>query len=237
MKRSIFVGVVAASLSWPLLVLAGPFGDFERDLRDAYGQYRTALFQSNSGNRDAASQAMVALAQKWGAISSTWGEDPPPQYVDDPAFRDTLTAVSAVIDQASKEMDTGDLPKAHVTLEGIRSEIGELHDRNGIMSFSDRMNAYHAKMEEVLALDLANLSEGGIAILQDHSAILTYLSKDIAHHPAPEAGDAAYGPLVDGMVKSVAALQIAVRSGDSAAISAAVGSLKVPYAKLFAKFG
>jgi hypothetical protein len=196
MKRSIFVGVVASSLSWPLLVLAGPFGNFERDLRDAYGQYRTALFQSNSGNRDATGQAIEALAQKWAALGSTWGEDPPPQYLDDPAFRDTLAAVSTVIDQASQEITAGDLPKAHITLEGIRAELGELHNRNGITSFSDRMNAYHARMEEILALDLANLPEGGIAVLQDHAAILTYLSQDIAGHPAPEAGDAGYGPLV-----------------------------------------
>ena len=30
-------------------------------------------------------------------------------------------------------------------------EIGDLHARNGIIGFSDRMNAYHARMEEVLA--------------------------------------------------------------------------------------
>lgn len=95
MNRSLLLGVAAASLSWPLLVLAGPFGDFERDLRDAYGQYRTALFEGNSGYRDATIQAMEALAQKWAAIGSTWGQDPPPQYADDPAFRDTLAAVSA----------------------------------------------------------------------------------------------------------------------------------------------
>lgn len=69
------------------------------------------------------------------------------------------------------EIAVDDLPKAHVTLEGIRSEIGELHDRNGMVSFSDRMNAYHARMEEVLALDLANLPESGIAVLQDHAAM------------------------------------------------------------------
>jgi hypothetical protein len=235
MNRIVAAGLLLSLCATP--VLAGAVADFERDLRDAYGQYRTALFQSNSGNRDATGQAMQELTRKWAAIGSTWGQDPPPQYVDDPAFRDTLAAVSAVIDQASMQIAAGDLPTAHVTLEGIRSEIGELHDRNGITSFSDRMNAYHARMEEVLALDLANLPEGGIAVLQDHAAILTYLSKDIADHPAPEAGDPAYGPLVDGMVKSVAALQMAVRSGDSAAISAAVDGLKVPYAKLFAKFG
>jgi len=235
MNRILAAGLILSLGATP--VLAGAFADFERDLRDAYGQYRTALFQSNSGNRDATAQAMQALTQKWAAIGSTWGQDAPPQYVDDPDFRDTLAAVSAIMDQASKEIAAGDLPKAHVTLEGIRSEIGELHDRNGMMAFSDRMNAYHARMEEVLALDLANLPEGGIAVLQDHAAILTYLSQDIVGHPAPESEDAAYGPLVDGVVKSVAALQTAVRTGDSAAISAAVGGLKVPYAKLFAKFG
>jgi hypothetical protein len=39
------------------------------------------------------------------------------------------------------------------------------------------------------------------------------------------------------MTKSVETLQTAVHAGDAAAAKAAVGGLKVPYSKLFAKFG
>jgi hypothetical protein len=237
MKRVILGGVLAASVAWPWATIAGLFADFETELRDAYGQYRTALFQSNSGNADATSQAMKALSEKWATLSTTWGKDAPPQYADDPDFGTTLSAVADVIDQASKEVAAGDLPKAHLTLEGIRAEVGALHERNGIISFSDRMNAYHAKMEAVLELDLANLPDGGTAVLCDGAAILAYLAQDIVDHPAPEGADAAYAPLVDGLIKSVSALQSAVRSGDAAAVAAAVGGLKAPYSKLFAKFG
>jgi hypothetical protein len=170
-------------------------------------------------------------------MPTTWGKTPPPQYADDTNYADTLSAVNAVIVQASQEVAGGDLAKVHVTLEGLRADVAALHDRNGIVSFSDRMNAYHAKMEEVLGLDLAAQPDGGMAALTEDGAVLAYLVADIAAHPAPEASDPAYGPALDDVKKSVDALQAAVRAKDAAAVKAAVGGLKVPYSKLFAKFG
>jgi len=216
---------------------AGPFADFETDLRDAYGQYRAALFQSNSGNSDATTKAMQTLSEKWTVIEKDWGTSPPPQYADDAAFADTLTTVGTVIAEASQDVAAGDLAKAHLTLEQIRAEVGALHIRNGILTFSDRMNAYHAKMEEVLDHDLAALGDKGTAVLLEDAAVLVYLAEDIVGHPAPEASDPAYAPLVDAVRQSVGAVQTAARAGDMVAAKAAIGQLKVPYAKLFAKFG
>lgn len=228
---------LAATLATNVPAYAGPFTDFEHDLRDAYGQYRTALFQSNMGNADATSKAIQSLNDKWTALEANWANVPPPQYADDAGYNDTLTAVEAVIAKASQEVAGGDLAKVHVTLEVLRADIGALHDRNGIISFSDRMNAYHAKMEEIIGLDLAAMPDGGVAALAQGAAVLAYLTADIVAHPAPEAADPAYGPALEAMTKSVEALQAAVHAGDAAAAKTAIGGLKVPYSKLFAKFG
>jgi len=239
MKQRLFALSIATILAVPFTACAGPFSDFEHDLRDAYGQYRTALFQSNQGNLEATATAIQSLSDKWLALETNWGQTPPPQYAADPGYTDTLSAVRTVITQATEEVTSasGDLGKVHVTLEALRADVGALHDRNGIVTFSDRMNAYHAKMEQILALDLATQPDGGLAILADESAVLAYLTADIAAHPAPEAAEPAYGPAFVAVQQSVEALQSAVHAGDAAAAKAALGGLKAPYSKLFAKFG
>ena len=73
-----------------------------------------------------------------------------PQYADDGAVPAALAAVAAHTAKAAEAVAAGNLPEAHEALEGIRAEIGALHSRNGLATFSDRMNAYHAAMETVL---------------------------------------------------------------------------------------
>lgn len=231
--QATLVAVAVAAL--PTVLSAGPVAEAEADLRTAYGHYRTALFQSNAGKADATAAAIAALASAWGSLSMDWNDKPPPQYADDPALAATLSQVAALVAAASEEVAAGELAAAHETLEGVRDAIGALHARNHMIGFSDRMNAYHAVMEEVLAEGVP--ADGSLGALREHAAVLAYLAADIAAHPAPEAADPAYAPMIDALVSSVASLQAATRAGDVDAAKAAVSALKMPYAKLFATFG
>jgi len=234
-RHRLGVAATAALIWFPVLGQAGPYTDFEADLRDAYGDYRTALFQSNAGNVGATTKALTSLSEEWASLESRWGANPPPQYENDPAFSDTLKAINALVAAARSNAGKGDLTTTHEELEGIRERVGDLHLRNGLYTFSDRMNAYHAEMEKALAAGVP--VDGDLTPLVEEAAVLRYLAEDIDAHPAPEASDPAYASLVDGLVKSVAAVQSAAGSGDPAAAKAAMGNLKAPYAKLFAKFG
>ncbi|WP_212523699.1 hypothetical protein [Actibacterium sp. MT2.3-13A] len=237
MKRIFLVPALAAGLLAPLAAFAGPFADFETQLRGAYASYRAALFQTNAGKPEPAAQALSGFAQKWDGLTADWAASPPPQYADDPAYAGTLAAVAATIDTAAGQTAAGDLPAAHATLEAVREALGGLHLRNGIVGFSDRMNAYHARMEHVLMTDYAAMGEAALGPLREEAAVLTYLVDEIEAHPAPEAGDPAYAPLVAGLRQSVQALQDAARANDLKAALASVGGLKKPYAQLFVKFG
>jgi hypothetical protein len=64
MNRKLIVLGLIASFAGPIGAIAGPFTDFEHDLRDAYGQYRTALFQSNQGNADDLGQDPAAAIRR-----------------------------------------------------------------------------------------------------------------------------------------------------------------------------
>ena len=215
---------------------AGPVSDFETAMRGAYADYRGALFQTNANKPDAAAKAVAAFQQKWAALSAA-NTAAPPHYADDPAYTETLAKVAAIADTAATEVAAGKLTEAHETLEAIRFAVGALHERNGIVGFSDRMNAYHAKMEEVLTRNYGGFDAAGLGSLREDAAVLGYLAADIKAHPPAEAADPAYGKLLDGMMDSVARLGAAAKSGDAAAAKAALGGLKVPYSKLFLKFG
>jgi hypothetical protein len=237
MLKSHHLSLLFGSVLLPTIAFAGPVQDAEHQLRNIYGDYRVALFQSSAGNADATAKALENLNQKWEALSQEWASAPPPQYADDSLLASTMASVDTVIDKAADEAGRGDLATAHVTLEVIRSEIGNLHGRNGVIGFSDRMNAYHAEMEKVLGGEAGGESENGVAALQDAAAVLAYLAEDIAAHPAPEAADPAYEPLVESLLKSVQALQAAAQSGDAVGVKAAIAGLKPAYSKLFLKFG
>lgn len=231
---------LAAALALTLMLAgaaaAGPVARFEADVRAAYGDYRAALFQTNSGNKEGAAKAVAAFRAAWAALVAA-NPEAPPQYADDPGFAASLATVAAIAEQASAEVAEGKLAAAHETLEPIRDEIGALRSRNGIIGFSDRMNAYHAWMERVLADGYDGLSPAGMGRLREDAAVLAYLAADVAAHPPAEAEDPAYGKLLAGMTGSASALVDAARAGDAAAARAAIEGLKPAYSKLFLKFG
>lgn len=217
----------------PMIALAGPVAEFERALRDAYGDYRAALAQSNAGNAQATRQALTAFSTKWAGLAKAYAL-PPPHYADDPQWAATLANVTVLIKDADGEAGKGRLPEAHVVLEKVRDQIGGLHLRNGIVGFSDRMNTFHEHMEHVLQ---AKAEPGALDELHEQVAVLVYLAADLKKYPAPEAQTADYAPTLQGMIDAVTALQQAVRSGQLEAIKPAMSKVKPAYARMFMKFG
>lgn len=220
---ALFVAAMTATSA-----LAGEVADFEGRMRAAYGDYRTALFATNSGKAEPSAKAVAAFEAAWAPLAAG---GVPPQYADDPAYAGTMRAVSEIAAAAGSEIAAGNLAEAHETLEGIREEIADLHARNGIINISDRMNAYHARMEHVIGMDTGDATE-----VAYQAVILGYLIEEVIANPPADA-DASFDELSAAVTASVAAVRSAAESGDAAAVKAAVGGLKAPYSKLFLKFG
>ncbi len=239
MKRTSLLSAAAiAALLASSSVWAGPFADFETQVRSTYAGYRVALFQTNKNDKAATLDALKGLTAQWSALTQKWSASPPPQYADDAKYPDTLKSVAAVIAQATAEADKGELAKSHETLEKIRDDLAALRERNGVVVFSDRMNAYHTKMEGVLGEGYDGFSAAGLGRLREDAAILAYLYSDIAARPpADAAGKPDYAQALGAMKASIDALQAAARAGDADAAKKAVGGLKGPYSLLFLKFG
>lgn len=227
----------AAMMSGTAL-LAGPVADYEGSYRAMYADYRAALFATNAGKQPDADRALAALEGKWDALAGTYGDAPPPHFADDPFWADTLAAVDGLIATAAAQVAAGDLPAAHETLEGVRDSFGALHRRNGIETFSDRMNAYHAEMEHVLATDLTEIDDLTRRTLHERAAVMAWLAADLlAHPPAEGVGNAAFTERAVPFAISVGAFLVAARGTDDAALREAVAGLRAPYARLFLDFG
>lgn len=236
LKHALTAVSLVVALAASSSAMAGPVADFEAGFRATYASYRMALFATNTGDADKSSQAISAFDSRWEALVSENGATPPPHYADDPAWGSTLTEVSVAIAKARQLAEQDKLADAHEVLEHVRDAIGELHLRNGIVLFSDRMNAYHATMEQVTGLTVADAA--GKQKLLEQSAVLAYLADDMLRAPPVEArGNPEFEKLAEAVRASVAALQTAARSGDNGAIKAALSGLKMPYSKLFVKFG
>jgi soluble cytochrome b562 len=217
--------------------LAGPVADFEAALRTAYADYRAALFHTNSKNADATMKAIAAFEEKWSALSKKYAS-PPPQYADDPKWAETLAKVKFIVDHAEVVAAKGDLAEAHEMLEEVRDVIEALHLRNGVIGFSERMNAFHLEMEHVLTRKYDGFSAAGLGELREDTAVLAYLAGELKKFPPAEAaGSAEFGNGLQALFDALAAVQSAARAGDAAKAKDALARVKPAYSKLFLKFG
>ena len=238
MKRLLHCTLAAAGLAISTMTWAGPVHDFEVSFREAYADYRSALFATNSGDAAATDRALTGFSNKWMALVSRWGATPPPQYADDPTWPEVLKSASAIISRASDAVRSGGLPAAHEILEHFRDEIGALHARNDIVTISDRMNAYHEKMEKVLGDGYEGWDAAGRARLAGDMAVLAYLAEDLdRHRPAALVGSTEFQGLMGAVRSSIAAVNQALAGGQPDAIRKAVGGLKPAYSKFFLRFG
>jgi uncharacterized protein YukE len=232
MKRLMIAGAAALLLLGAVPTMAGPFRDTEARIAEAYADYRAALFQTNQKNKAATQAALAALQTKWAALVIEWARSAPPQYADDPKLGETIQTVTKLIEVSSTLADTGDLVRSHDVLEGIRDALGDLRRRNGVVVFSDHMNAYHEMMERVLDHAYADR-----AALAEDVAVLAYLVKEVWLNRPQSADVAAFEPAYQAMSNSVEALRAALHKGDDGAIDAARKALKPPYSRLFLRFG
>lgn len=208
-------------------------------INQAYAPYRAVLFRTNSKAQAESEQAMGQAQQAWKSIQSRFASRPPIPYDTDPEFGASLNAVARVYEQAAGEIGQGKLPQAHETLEQARDIMAELRRRNGVIAFSDHMNAYHAEMEHVLGQGPAMTgSPQGMLTLVSRVGVLDYLARRLRGE-APKAlqNDPEFSAALQALEASVSALQRAVMAQDAAAAREALDRLKGPYSRMFLKFG
>jgi hypothetical protein len=231
-----------AITAWALLLSLGSAhaaDPLTRAMQAAYVPYRAALFHTNAKAQADTLRALADARQAWHALREQHGTQPPTPYADDRSLPATLAEVDSVLGRAETQARAGELAAAHETLEQVRELLAELRRRNGVVVFSDHMNAYHEVMEQVLLQGPALLDgEQGAMRLMAWVGTLEHLAARLGREadaalwaqPGFAEGQAA-------VAASVQALRAALLAGDSTAARKAIPALKPPYSRLFLRFG
>lgn len=144
LKACIAVAALAATFSQAQA--ADPFTDA---VQQAYAPYRVALFKTSSGPLTEARDAVEKAGLAWAGVVAIYPQAQIP-YAGDSAFNADLAHVATVYKKAVADLELQNAAAAHETLEEVRDILASLRQRNGVVVFSDHMNAYHSQMETVL---------------------------------------------------------------------------------------
>lgn len=208
-------------------------------MQAAYPAYRAALFRTNTKSQAESEQALSQARAGWQAVIERFGGKPQPPYDRDPAFSRTLSQVAAVYEKADAQVRAQHLAEAHETLEEARDLMAELRRRNGVVVYSDHMNAYHAQMEHLLGEGPKQLAAAqGFMLVMAQLGTLEYLARELRNQALPSmTSDAEFPALLNAVEGSLARLRSALLAQDGPAASKAIGQLKGPYSRLFMRFG
>ena len=230
--------MIASALS---LVLSTAYAadTFTDAMQQAYVPYRVALFKTGNGTQEEALNSVQQAQQIWKKISEQYASKAPVPYDRDAAFANTLQTVTQNYSEAILQVQDKQLTKAHQTLEKVRGTLAELRHRNQVIIYSDHMNAYHAVMEQLIEHSKKTLAESdGIQKLTLKAGALIYLNEKLGSEaPTEFRKNPEFIKLLDAQNASIAALQKALFKKDAPAIQDAISKLKMPYSKLFVKFG
>ena len=235
---SLYSRILAGALA--LLPIVATAADPMTDaIQTAYAPYRVALFKTNGKSLPESRDAVLLARARWAEVTLRFASQPPVPYATDGKLTTDFVRIDAIYVQAATEIEQGQLAKAHETLEEVREILARMRWRNGVVVFSDHMNAYHSEMERVLDEGDKLLAQpAGRFQLIARAGVLGYLAKRLASEATPElAANAEFVELVGAVRKSVADVEAALISGDTALAKQALGGLKKPYSRLFIKFG
>jgi hypothetical protein len=239
--RRLATAALALALALSCFAMPAAAADPATDaMQAAYAPYRAALFRTNTKSQPESEQAIADATRAWAAVAERFAAAPPVPYAGDPRFAATVNEVTAVYREAERLIRAGRLADAHEELEKVRDLLADLRQRNGVVVYSDPMNAYHAEMEHVIGDGPKLLREPkGALLLMARVGTLEYLAERLRTQAPPALqADAEFAAGQKAVEGSVAALKRALLDGqDAAAVERAIGGLKGPYSRLFLKFG
>lgn len=241
--RQSFIGVwlALAVLTGAPAVQASDLGDFNDAVADAYDHYRAAAFYFRTGNSAVAKDELTAMQDAWAEIAARFADSPPDAFTDDPHFADVLDEVSDRVQQAIEAADVGATTVGADALAPIRALLSDLRRRNGVVVFSDHVNALNQQMERLWryrhnppALD----DPAEVDAVVGEAAVYAYLLQRLREGAPQEVKERAdFQRLMEGTGESVARIPVALREGDEETFINTLRELISFDRMLFLRFG
>lgn len=249
LRHIIGTGVLALALIAALLAptaaradaAAASLAAFLEASTKAYAPYRGAMSYLKTGNPGLAALALGATAVRWAALCDRFRDQPPAAFAQDPAWRASLDGITGRIADARAKLDAGDVKGARTALAPVRANLGDLRRRNGIETFSDRIDAFSAAIKTIWVYrrnppDMAD-PEALAALAEQTAALRRALEHVAAGPPEKIAGDLQFQRLVAGSFQSIAAIDRAIETRDTAVLISALREIRSSEQLLWMNFG
>jgi hypothetical protein len=233
--------ILTAGLFWPGAARADDTDAFLKASAGAYAPYRAAVSYLHTGNPGLGALAIDAMAARWTALCDRFRDQAPDAFAEDAAWQSSLDEISERIAAAQAKIAAGDTEAAEATLKPIRGLLGDLRRRNGVITHSDRVDAFSAAMETMWVYrrnppDMANAQT--LATVAEQVRTLRRTMEDVAAKP-PEAtaADPQFQRLIVESRVSFERLERALDTRDATLLISALRELRSSERLLWMNFG
>lgn len=245
LRRILGAGALVWALWVALLHPAGARADdtdaFLRATAEAYAPYRGAVSYLHTGNPGLGALALDAMAARWAALCDRFRGAAPGPFAKDPDWQASLDAITERIAAAQAKIAAGDLEAAEAALKPIRGLLGDLRRRNGVITHSDRIDAFSAALDAIWvhrrnppdmedAQVLATIAEQAAALRQTLEAVA-------AAPPEKVAAELQFQRLVAGSFKSLDGIDRAVAGRDQRLLISALREIRSSAQLIWMNFG
>jgi hypothetical protein len=215
--------------------------DFFEAKQNAYRYYRSAWFYLRTGNTDLAALELSFFVRGWDEIRSRFSEAPPGPFADDPLWREGLAEIGARAVDGMTALESADTEAAKASLGPIPRVMADIRARNGVVTFSDAVDALTGAMESLWRYrsEPPNLSDQATVANLDEGAVRLRAAFDRLRNDAPDdvAFDDQFLRLVNDSDAAIDRLQNAVDARDQSALINALRELRSFERLLWLNFG
>jgi soluble cytochrome b562 len=127
---------------------------FLDDFNSVNDPYKKTLFSTGQGQRNESINNYENMTGALTAFQEKYEDYRPSEIEADKQFSSDMTNASAIISGVKDDVRTGNLTKAHTSLEGVRPIFQKILTRNNLLPLSVALVDFHDVMENVL--DAAN---------------------------------------------------------------------------------
>jgi len=238
--RPAFFGMTVMALLAPVTLLAAE-PDFHATYDDAYAHYREAFFHSRTGNTPVAAIALDEFVVKWTALVARFADDPPPEYANNGVWKSALQDILGRAERGLDALDEDDAETAREAINPIRTILGDLRRRNGVVSYSDTVDALSTEMVLLARYrkSVKDMSDtAAIALVHEQARIVEAIFEKCRAEATPAMhADPEFKRLADGAADSMAKLLRSLETRDSRLMRIGIGELRSYERIMFLRFG
>lgn len=242
MKHAVLCGLAGLILAMGSgAAAASDVRRLHRAVAEANDHYRQAIFYLRTENPAVAALELDEFIDKWGTVIESFSAEPPDPYADDPAWSATLAEIGSRAKEGLAALDDGDSSAAIGAVGPIRGLLGDLRRRNGVTTFSDRIDELTAVMD-VLARyrrEVTDLSDDAVVgPVRKQAAVVEYVFEKVRRDaPADIADDPEFKRMYEGVAESMGRLWRGLETRDPRLFRIGSGELRSHERILYLRFG